>query len=93
MKGNVIVRVSAPKSHRLRDLGNFQIAPALDDLLEDNHKMLHISNIPSGTSEQHLRMYLENTRWSGGGEILRLTYRESTKEARVEFRGVRGKVI
>ncbi len=53
MKGDVLVQVSAPMSHKLRDLGNFQIAPSLDDLLADNHKMLHISNIPAGTSEQH----------------------------------------
>ena len=92
MEGNVLVEVSAPTSHKLRDLGNFQIAPSLDDLLEDNHKLLHISNIPAGTSEQHLKMYLENTKRSGGGEILRLTYREGSTEARVEFRGVRGKI-
>ncbi len=93
MKGNVLVQVSTPTSRKLRDLGNFQITPSLDDLLEDNHKMLHISNIPAGTAVQHLRMYLENTRRSGGGEILRLAYRKSSKEARVEFRSVRGKRI
>ncbi len=93
MKGSLPMQVSAPTSHNLRDLGNFQIVQSLDDLLEDNHKMLHISNIPAGTSEQHLRMYLENTRRSGGGEILDLAYREGSGEARVEFRSVRGRKV
>ncbi len=93
MKGNLLVQVSAPTSHKLHDLGNFHIVPSLDDLLEYNHKMLHISNIPTGISEQYLKMYLENTRRSGGGKILDLTYRQDSKEAKVEFRGVQGKEI
>ncbi len=90
MKDNQMVQVSAPKSHRLRDLGNFQIVPSLDDLLEDNHKMLHLSNIPAGTSFEHLKIYLESTKRSGGGAIRHLTYQEGSKEARVEFISERG---
>ncbi len=91
MENNLVVPKSVSLGQKLHNLGNFQIHTSLDDLLEVNHNVVQISNIPGGISEHRLKTFLETKRMSGGGEIQQLTYQEDSKVARVKFRSVQGK--
>lgn len=55
------------------------------DESEQSIKMIKVSNIPTGFSEDSIEFFFENKRKSGGGDIVDLDYDEDSHTAIITF--------
>ncbi|XP_076105627.1 uncharacterized protein LOC143073756 [Mytilus galloprovincialis] len=60
------------------------LSDTVDDV-EQSIKMIKVSNIPTGSSEDSIRFFFENRRKSGGGDIEDLDYDEDSHSAIITF--------
>jgi len=58
-----------------------------------NMTTVEVSGIPVATSEEHLKMYFESERRSGGGELVHLQYNEAEGTATVTFNDHTGRSV
>ena len=52
-----------------------------------------VTNLPQNVTDQQIELFFENSKKSGGGEVLRVEYDQEARSAKVTFKDAEGLFI
>ena len=79
------MKVSGEMYKVTKPLASVRKAPGNTSAVQDVPNTIEVSGIPETTSEEFLKMYFENKKRAGGGDIKTMTYDKQEGMATITF--------